>query len=189
MGRPIKDLAGKRFGRLKVLSFCRVGPKHAALWSCLCSCGKPTVVLGSRLTNGVTKSCGCLRLETVKFGDHHKRAWKEGTTFRAVLYQYKSNAKARGLCWELTDEQFRELTSSPCYYTGDLPSRAKKAEYNSGDIYVYNGIDRIDNTKGYTPENCVPCCFEVNAMKRDFSEQRFIELCAKVAEKRHRGYT
>jgi len=54
---------------------------------------------------------------------------------------------------------------------------------------VYNGIDRIDNTKGYTPENCVPCCFEVNAMKRDFSEQRFIELCAKVAEKRHRGYT
>ncbi len=132
--------------------------------------------------NGNTKSCGCFRLEVVRNGEHHKRARKEGVAFRQYLSQYKSNAKTRSLSWELTEEQFRVLTSSPCYYTGVLPQLEYKGR-NKHDVYVCNGIDRRDNSKGYTVDNCVPCCFEVNAMKRDFSEERFIALCKRVAER------
>lgn len=31
--------------------------------------------------------------------------------------------------------------------------------------YTYNGVDRLDSSMGYTPDNCVPCCWECNNMK------------------------
>lgn len=34
-------------------------------------------------------------------------------------------------------------------------------------LYFYNGIDRLDNTKGYTPENSVACCKHCNSLKGD----------------------
>ena len=183
MGRPRLDLAGRTFGRLTVSKFAGRTERNASIWECKCSCGIIIKTRGCRLVNGSTKSCGCFRLETVRHGAHHKRAQKEGTAFRAVLYQYKANAKTRGLEWELSDDQFKALTSAKCYYTGFSPSRIQKSKSGSEDTYVYNGIDRLDNSKGYTIKNCVPCCFEVNAMKRDFSKERFIALCVRVAER------
>ena len=181
MGRPLRDITGQQFGRVKVLSF--VGRiKGNASFECECSCGSKFVTRGCRLVNGSTKSCGCLRLETVRHGEHHRLARKKGVAFRQYLEQYKANAKTRGLVWELTEEKFKELTSSPCHYTGILPSLEYKGR-NRHDTYVCNGVDRRDNAKGYTVDNCVPCCFEVNAMKRDFSEERFIALCTRVAER------
>jgi hypothetical protein len=50
-----------------------------------------------------------------------------------------------------------------------------------GGIYIYNGVDRVDNTKGYTIENCVPCSKEANAMKMAFGHDEFIALCKEIA--------
>ena len=183
MGRPRLSLIGNTFGRLTVLEFGGINKRKNCDWICKCSCGNTITTRGSRLVNGSTRSCGCLRLETVRHGEHHKRAQKKGTAFRAVLYQYKANAKTRGLMWELSNDQFKALTSAKCYYTGALPSRIQRPKSGSEDTYVYNGIDRLDNSKGYSIKNCVPCCFEVNAMKRDFSKERFIALCVRVAER------
>ena len=65
--RMFNDLEGKRFGRL--LAIC-VDHKDidnqgntAYYWDCLCDCGNHIVVLGSTLTRGDTKSCGCLQAE------------------------------------------------------------------------------------------------------------------------------
>lgn len=54
------DLSGKTFHALKVLEFAEVrsGRSH---WRCLCECGAEAVVDGSKLTNGHTRSCGCLQ--------------------------------------------------------------------------------------------------------------------------------
>lgn len=55
------DLIGKKFGRLKVVS--QVEKRTVARqvkWSCICDCGKSTIVLGNKLKRGHTKSCGCL---------------------------------------------------------------------------------------------------------------------------------
>ena len=102
-------------------------------------------------------------------------------TFRKVLYQYKHDAKRRGLSWQLSNEEFKHLTSSPCYFTGKLPSTAMEAA--SGEIYMYNGVDRLDSKEGYTLKNCVPCCTEVNFMKRNLPYEKFIELCKAIAER------
>ena len=45
--------------------------------------------------------------------------------------------------------------------------------------FLRNGIDRIDNNKGYTKENCVPCCDICNRIKMDLPYNVFIEHITK----------
>lgn len=56
------DLVGKRYGRLIVTAREANALKHTR-WRCRCDCGAETVVYGSALKQGRTKSCGCLRKE------------------------------------------------------------------------------------------------------------------------------
>ena len=58
----------------------------------------------------------------------------------------------------LTQEQFQDMTTSPCFYCQRQP-------YQKSRSYTYNGIDRKDHTQGYTPDNCVPCGGECNFIK------------------------
>ncbi len=57
---PLKDLMGKRFGKLTVIGY---EEKQAGMhrWRCVCDCGKETVVGQTQLQSGKTKSCGCLQ--------------------------------------------------------------------------------------------------------------------------------
>lgn len=60
MPRPPKDLHGQRFGKLVVVSFSG-SVKEKATWLCICDCGKEATVVGTRLSRGQTRSCGCIR--------------------------------------------------------------------------------------------------------------------------------
>ena len=54
------DLTGKTFGRLTVLGRAENrGEKRQ--WRCVCECGSESVVSGSGLTTGSSRSCGCFR--------------------------------------------------------------------------------------------------------------------------------
>lgn len=57
------DLTEKRFGRLVVLEMKGKNNNGAILWKCLCDCGKEHIVVGAKLKNGWTKSCGCFRID------------------------------------------------------------------------------------------------------------------------------
>lgn len=74
----------------------------------------------------------------------------------------------------LTKEQFQELSNQECHYCG-----------KEGP----NGIDRIDNSVGYTFENCVPCCKHCNYVKGDLSladfntwKDRFVSKQLKIKD-------
>ena len=55
----VRDLTGQRFGRLVVVE--QKGRRWSkVIWLCDCDCGKQISTLGVYLTNGDTKSCGCL---------------------------------------------------------------------------------------------------------------------------------
>lgn len=186
-GKPknckFKDLTGMRFGSLVAIRHSvRKHGEHRS-WVCQCDCGKEHTAFGYNLTTGRTLSCGCRKPVITEESLQHKRKVmsRTDTAFRSLLANYKHHAKNRNLTWELTDAQFRKLTSSPCYYTEHLPSNTIKAM--SGEVYTYNGVDRLDNNKGYTVENSVPCCGEVNMMKKALSKEHFIELCKTIAER------
>jgi hypothetical protein len=60
--RKLKDLSGKKFGRLLVIE--KIGYKnYKGIYKCLCDCGNYSNVLYQNLTSGGTKSCGCLAKE------------------------------------------------------------------------------------------------------------------------------
>lgn len=71
---PLKDFAGKRFGKLVVTDYAgKTAGVHR--WACLCDCGNTTVVGQTLLQSGKTKSCGCLGhppvqdIQGQRFGD------------------------------------------------------------------------------------------------------------------------
>lgn len=98
---------------------------------------------------------------------------------KVVYNSYKSGAKTRNLPFDITRELFNELITKPCYYCGAEPNNKATVAWND-DVYVYQGIDRIDNLLGYTKENCVPCCKQCNLGKRDLSSKDFLEWITSV---------
>lgn len=68
----IIDLTGQKFGRLTVIRLLKERQYNKKVYKCKCDCGKYTNVIGSSLTSGKTKSCGCLLKEsTIKRSTTH----------------------------------------------------------------------------------------------------------------------
>jgi len=181
--RPVKDLTGKRFGRWTVLRLYseeirKVTAQNMVIryWWCRCDCGNEKPVHRQSLVLKKSTSCGCFQRE-----NSHNLFSIPGTAFKKLLASYKRCARHRGIGWNLTEKQFKNLVISPCYYTGMLPS--SKIVAKSGEVFLYNGIDRLDSDKEYTIENCVSCCTEVNTMKMTLTKERLIELCKVIAER------
>lgn len=67
MGNILKDLTGKKYGLLTVVSrgedYVYPNGKRRPRWNCQCDCGGTALVQGGALQNGKTQSCGCLRHE------------------------------------------------------------------------------------------------------------------------------
>lgn len=71
------DEQGNTYGQLTVIERAPPGkPPMGARWRCRCTCGKETVVLGTKLRSGHVKSCGCLakwRQRIDERGNHYGR--------------------------------------------------------------------------------------------------------------------
>lgn len=91
---------------------------------------------------------------------------------RQAIRKYQRDAEKRGHSFELTEKQFSELTQQDCYYCGAKPNNIVNQKKSNGS-YTYNGIDRVDNTKGYTIDNVVPCCKQCNQAKSNQTLQDF----------------
>lgn len=177
------NLEGQKFVRLLVLDIAPVyNKRQGAYWLCRCDCGAERIVLGRDLRTGKSRSCGCLHHEELK---NRVSGVPGECAFNQCFNTYKRNAskkrynRQRTLIFELDAEQFRRLTQSNCFYCDAPPSQIQKVPSGNGD-YVYNGIDRIDSSKGYILENCVPCCGVHNRMKLDMSTDEFISACRSV---------
>jgi hypothetical protein len=84
--------------------------------------------------------------------------WNVEASMKRLYKNYIRNCRRRNHFFELTVEQFHQLTSAVCTYCKKPPSKKSRS-------YKYNGIDRKDNKKGYTIENCVSCCTDCNWLK------------------------
>lgn len=169
------DETGHTYGRLTVVKKAgsrRSGGRLRAMWLCRCDCGNETVVFGGNLRDGSSTSCSCYQKETARpFGDRRRLPYGEAA-FNHYYSWTKYYAKERKLEWRLTKQEVRKLSKQNCFYCGTPPQQISKSESNNGD-YVYNGMDRVDNDVGYTPENVVSCCKQCNMAKRSRSVEEF----------------
>ena len=161
----IKDLTGKKFGRLVVLNFHK-SIKHRAHWLCKCYCGNNTIVASNNLRNGRNNFCGkCRRLE-------------DSEALCLIIYRdYKHRAKSKKVEFSLSIKQFKRLISKKCYYCNAEPSNTKT---RAGRSHPYNGIDRVNSKIGYTPKNSRSCCSMCNTMKMNYEETKFRHHIAKI---------
>ncbi len=168
-----KDLSGKRFGKLVVSSeYGRFasGKGFVTKWKCICDCGREKWIQSSALL-GSTKSCGCFAKQRAS----EANSIESGLAAKHSIYsQYKIRAKKKKLLFRLTFEEFIELCSNPCSYCGAKASNKCIAEGCNGS-FVYNGIDRIDNTQGYIRNNCVTACKVCNRAKDILSKKEFVD--------------
>jgi hypothetical protein len=142
-------------------------------WRCRCECGDTIVARGSDLTRKKKTSCGCARADFL-----NKKSEGEAAE-NSVIRLYKKSAALRGHEYALSDEQCRDLLRRNCHYCGSGGSNMKQADTFNGR-YHYNGIDRVDNTKGYLFDNVVPCCIDCNRAKRTMGYQEFLDWVARV---------
>ena len=87
-------------------------------------------------------------------------------TINGAYASYKANAKRRKKEFDLTLEQFASHWKQSCVYCGS-------------EIETI-GLDRIDNTLGYTVDNTVPCCSVCNYIKFVYSDETFRDHVATI---------
>lgn len=162
MGKLI-DETGNRYGRLLVLEFAGVNKYGKAIWLCKCDCSGEVIIGGCSLRNGDTQSCGCYSREQTSKANSLP---KGKAACNRLMLNYKYNAKNRDYAWELTDDEFRKLTQQDCFYCDTPPSQIFNPKRCNGK-FTYSGIDRIDNSLGYTLNNCVACCKHCNIAKNN----------------------
>ena len=175
---------GDRFGKLVTIDNpyrkkINSSSQRVSVVLCKCDCGVEKEFRTAHLlsSNG-TKGCGCGRKLTL--GE---------SSFNNLFYSYKHNCKSRGYSFELTKEQFKTLTKSNCYYCGIEPKMITptvnhKNRRNNG-VDIYNGVDRIDNAKGYTLKNAVSCCKMCNLFKNKYTKQQFLAHVDQIYAHQH----
>lgn len=170
-----KDYTGKKIGLLTILKRIKYQNEKGQLiwaWECECDCGNNKIIPSYSLNSG-TKSCGCIinKGKKLPLGEKPKRD---------LFYAYRQSAEIREIPFDLDIAIFEKLTSSSCFYCGELPRQKRINTKHKHDIYYYNGIDRIDNMKGYLVDNCVACCKTCNYAKREMSKEDFSKWISRV---------
>lgn len=144
-----RDLTGVRFGRLVAMSPVKGSraTKNRRQWLCLCDCGNSHTVSTNVLTARITSSCGCYRQERL-----HVQTRIHGMTRTSEYYTFK-NIISR--CYCPTNASYKDYGArgiTVCdrwrqsfpHFIADMGRKHTKA----------HTIERIDNAKGYSPENC-----------------------------------
>lgn len=140
-------MIGKKFARLTVMNEAGKNKHGRKLWDCLCDCGKHSVVSGTRIRTGRTKSCGCLQPDTArtratKHGQHKIREYNIWSSLKQRCENENDKSYSRyggrgiSVCerWKDSFENFLEDM-------GVSPSNN-------------HSVDRVDNNGNYEPINC-----------------------------------
>ncbi len=180
---------GDRIGKLIVICEEKRTNRRRKI-KVLCDCGKSRIVDAS-YCNANMKSCGCDLP-----GNNEK---EKGLTSWINLYnQYKKSAKERGKLFELTLDQFQDISSKNCYYCNLEPrdyspyvsNKQIKTGTDRAVIRSYikaNGIDRTNNNIGYVFDNCVPCCEKCNRFKHAYTQEDFLNHVKRIFNYQHGG--
>ena len=136
-------LEGKRFGRLTVLNYVPYSK-----YLCRCDCGNLKTVTATDLHTGKTQSCGCLQKErtsnaNTKHGKRHTRLYNIwcGVKSRCYYTDHVAYARYGGRGIAMCEEWRNDFKS---FYDWSI-------RHGYSDDLT---LDRIDNNKGYSPDNC-----------------------------------
>lgn len=115
-----------------------------------------------------------------------RRSSSEDSTWSYLYAGIKGRQAARTKGFDLSKEQFIELSSTECFYCGE-PPKETNGRHDWHPRVLANGLDRIDSSKGYLVGNVVPSCGICNVAKLAMKREDFFAWVIKVA--RHQQLT
>lgn len=181
------DITGQTFGSLIALHKTKSLGK-GAIWVYQCKCGATIRRVAHDITkqanDGYTPCCG-----KKACGAIHETGLSDGeSAMRGLIHAYKKGAKSRGLEFTLTRDELEKLFSSNCYFCGIEPAQIYRtySKTHSSPI-VYNGIDRLDNSKGYILGNVASCCGWCNKVKNNLPYDIFMSWIDRLVQQRAKG--
>ena len=158
----------KRFQKRRELHNALETVKNITYQICI-KCGKDyeKFLTHANNTSKLCKKCNQIQKNQDVNREDRVRIFKQEKLKNIPSYftDYINSAFKRGYSMDLQFDDFKEMVQKPCYYCNT---------YKSDEL---NGIDRIDNTKGYTNDNTVPCCGICNRIKLNYHPLFFLEKC------------
>lgn len=141
------DLTGKKFNRLTAIRESGRSEKGEVLWLFKCDCGNEKEILGWRVKNGGTKSCGCLQREI-----SIKRVTTHGD-YGSSLHKCWQHMKQR--CNNENIKGYHNWGGRGITYTPEWEEYEPFKDWALSNGYEEGlTIDRIDNDGNYEPSNC-----------------------------------
>lgn len=146
----IKDLIGRKFGRLLVIKISN-NINSRIRWDCICECGNYKTIDSAHLLSGHTKSCGCLYLENIKTIN-----LKHGQSIGDSTSEYMTWKAMKGRCYDPNNNAYHNY--------GGRGIKVCRRWLNSFDNFyrdmgkkptIAHTLDRHPNINGdYKPSNC-----------------------------------
>ena len=164
-----------KFARLAVVALDRKDSSYNKYWRCLCECGNTTVVREDKLKTGKVKSCGCLSQEVRKVlqvkalveDRNYTRSSYQGMMYRCHNKNSASYEEYGGSGIEVCDRwRFGDGVNNgwTCFFMDMGPRPRGKT------------IDRIDGSKGYSPDNCRWATAEEQTINRKTTKLTFDDV-------------
>lgn len=149
------DLCGQRYGRLTVVRKAENASNGKSQWLCRCDCGNKKTVRRTNLLGGSTMSCGCLQ----------KEAGAKNAPLAAAALKTHGMSKTRlnrifkgivNRCYNQNSPAYKDYGARGITVCGEwLRSRELFFRWARENGYAdHLSIDRIDNNRGYSPDNC-----------------------------------
>ena len=140
------NIAGRRFGMLVAVSLCPSVLNKRTRWICRCDCGAEKDIVTQSLIRGVTTSCGCaIPNKTRDQHTTHGKSKSVDYSLWTTMLQRCSNKK------HASYKDYGAKGISVC-------ERWTKFENFASDMlprpFEHASIERMDNNKGYSKENC-----------------------------------
>lgn len=152
---------GDKFDKWTVLGMpLKIKSIRQTVVVCKCSCGRISVVNQQNLTRRLSRSCGCLSIET-----HTKHGLASRQTPRSRLYGIWVHINGR--CKNTNDDSYVNYGGRGigiCEAWSDFRAFrdwAESAGYKNGLT-----IERRDVNRGYCPENCIWATMMVQGQNR-----------------------
>lgn len=180
----IKDLTGRRFGRLVVLEKTDERKHRHVVWKCVCDCGNECFVPSNALSAGRTQSCGCLMKESrgVSRITHHMSnekiyaAW-QGMRKRCFSTYHKNydSYGGRGITvcreWDESFEAFYAYVSQLPHFGEpgySLDRINNDGNYEPGNVRWATQKEQMNNTRKSRMKRCPRCMEDLYRRDVDF---------------------
>lgn len=164
--RNIKEIeVSRRFGRLVIKSEAGSNSRGYLLYACQCDCGAEVVTAGYHLRRGESRSCGCLRKDTV--ASLNKTHGLSGTKEYLAVASSKHRAKAAKVEGKHSAQDIRDIFSEQeglCAYCYD----------SLGDRFHRDHKIPLSRGGSNNRENICLACPKCNRRKSDKTPEEFI---------------